>query len=171
MRQAYTLIEIVIIIAIMGVLTAVAVPAYDRYNIVNNFDAKSEEVLSLFNRAYLLSTVSPRSMGGSEYNCDTAEISLSGTVFTLQKKRTTSAGLEDCGSDPAEVLDVNDNTSLDTITVISSVENWRFKYGSYEPSGSSNFQIVSSELSSNGTSIFRLNNSDNQFTIKNERID
>lgn len=171
MKNAYTLIEIVIVIAIIGMMALVSIPAFGKYELKNNLESKAEEITSLFNRAYLLSQSPVRMTDGTiERTCDSVLVELASGTFTIVLKRTDSAGLIDCVSVGSQnriaSVVVSDNTVLDTLGLEDVIDtNWQFNNNSIIL-GDADFNLRSSEL---GRSInFKLKKINNIFTIKND---
>lgn len=53
--KGYTLIELIVVIAIIGVMTVFAIPAFARYGKNSDFNQKVDEIKILFDQGYLLS--------------------------------------------------------------------------------------------------------------------
>ncbi len=65
-KPAYTLIELMIVLAIIVLLTLFGLPAFNRYRQVSEFNAKVDEVKELFNLAHTMA-MNPADTTNSSY--------------------------------------------------------------------------------------------------------
>jgi len=176
-KNGYTLVEIVIVLAIIILMALVSMPAFGKYNLSNNFDTKAEEVVSLFNKAYLLSKSPPRVMdvtGTKEFVCDTADVRRTGSQLIIYLKRTLANGaVVDCKTGNApddsmfQLVEVNDNPSLDVLSISNLAPNykWRFSTDSVNLGpGDGRIEIASTKLGKSVNIVLEANQ--NTFTIK-----
>jgi len=84
LKKGYTLIELMVVMAIAGLLLALGIPTFGRMNAQVNFKEKADEVSTLINQAYLLSK-NPESVQVAQYEI---VVSPDDTTLTLQECNT-----------------------------------------------------------------------------------
>jgi prepilin-type N-terminal cleavage/methylation domain-containing protein len=53
-KSAYTLVELLVVMSIIGLLVAFGVPAFDRYGRISVYNQKKDEIKSVLDQVYLL---------------------------------------------------------------------------------------------------------------------
>lgn len=141
-KKAFTLIEIIIVVALIALMATISVPAFNRYNQRNHFEAKSEEITTLFNRAYALSVAPKRVEAGSNsYTCDAVNVVYNGSKLTLMLKRTVGSEKVDCSETDQDIdseVIINDDPSLDVLALSGVVVPFAWTFESF---GKVNFDL------------------------------
>jgi prepilin-type N-terminal cleavage/methylation domain-containing protein len=89
-KNGYTLVELVIVIAIIGLLAVFGIPAFERYGNYSKLDQKSEEVKQFIAKTQLLAR-NPENTDIKNYI-----FVINGSTFEIQKCETDSIGIGDC---------------------------------------------------------------------------
>ena len=107
-EKGFTLVELIIVIAIMLVFAVVAIPGFNKANNRNKFDSKAEEIVSLISHAYAVGFAPYRveigtgSTAGT--NCDVGKIDFSTSVLNLIYYRTVGSSVVPCTGSTSDVV-------------------------------------------------------------------
>jgi prepilin-type N-terminal cleavage/methylation domain-containing protein len=108
-RKAYTLIELLVAMGIMGLLLTVGIPSFSGFNNSINFKDKVDEVNSLINQTYLMSR-NPDSLSTVQYQ------------VSVDVDDSTKLNLSNCIEvDAVSGLCINDNV-IKTVTLSAGEE-------------------------------------------------